>query len=104
VTVCGVVASALYSPRTRAQPTFLNLGQPYPHQVFTVTIFGDERAKFGEPEVTFAGKRTCATGRIEMYRGKAEMILNDPAQLRPDTGQPGRVPPRQSTLRPALSE
>jgi hypothetical protein len=103
-TVCGVVASTRYASRTRAQPTFLNLGQPYPHQVFTVTIFGDERPKFGEPEVTFAGKRVCAAGRIEMYRGKPEMILDDPAQLRPDTGQPGRVPPRQSTLRPALSE
>lgn len=103
-TVCGVVASARYASRTRAQPTFLNLGQPYPRQVFTVTIFGDERPKFGEPEVTFEGKRVCATGRIEMYRGKPEMILDDPAQLRQDTGQPGRVPPRQSTLRPVQSE
>ena len=103
-TVCGVVASARYALRTRAQPTFLNLGQPYQHQAFTVTIFGDERPKFGEPEVPFANKRVCATGRIEMYRGKPEMILDDPAQLRPDTRQPSRVPPRQSTLRPALSE
>jgi hypothetical protein len=103
-TVCGVVASARYSARTKTRPTFLNLGQPYPRQVFTVVIFGDERPKFGEPEVTFAGKRVCATGRIELYRGKPEMILNDPATLRPDTGQTGRTARPPSTLRPALTE
>jgi hypothetical protein len=103
-TVCGVVRSARYAPRTHAQPTFLNLDQPYPHQVFTVVIFGHVRSKFGSPEVAFAGKRVCDTGRIELYRGTAEMILNDPTQLRPDAGHPSGAAPLPSVLRPALSE
>ena len=83
------------------QPTFLNLDQPYPRQVFTVVIFDDERSKFDQPEVTFKGKPVCATGRIEMYRGKPEMISNDPARLRPDDGRTAAPP---TTLTPAATE
>jgi len=42
-TVCGVVASAHYAQRSRSQPTFLNLGKPYPAQIFTAVIFGSDR-------------------------------------------------------------
>ena len=79
--VCGTVASANYSVRTKGQPTFLNLDQPYPKQVFTVLIWGSDRAKFGTPEVQFMGKRLCATGRIESYKGKPEIVATDPRQL-----------------------
>ena len=103
-TVCGVVASARYASRSRSQPTFLNLGEPYPHQVFTVVIWGDDRSKFGEPEVTYAGKQVCATGEVRLYRGKPEMILSDPGQLRPDMGRVGYAPPSGSPLRMAPSE
>jgi hypothetical protein len=46
-TVCGVVASGRYAERTRGRPTFLNLDKPYPDQVFTILILGENRAKFG---------------------------------------------------------
>lgn len=80
-TVCGVVASATYAARSRSQPTFLNLDKPYPNQVFTAVIFGSDRSKFGEPEVSLQGKRICVTGAIRLYRGKPEIILHDPSQL-----------------------
>ena len=41
-TVCGIVASASYAVRTKGQPTFLNLDQPYPNQVFTIMIWGSD--------------------------------------------------------------
>ena len=103
-TVCGVVASARYASRSRSQPTFLNLGEPYPHQVFTVVIWGDDRSKFGRPEITYAGKRVCSTGEIRRYRGKPEMILSDPGQLRLDTGRASYAPPSGSPRRTAPSE
>jgi hypothetical protein len=46
-TVCGTVASANYAVRTNRQPTFLNLDQPYPRQVFTIVIWGSDRSKCG---------------------------------------------------------
>jgi DNA/RNA endonuclease YhcR with UshA esterase domain len=49
--------------------------------VFTAVIFGADRSKFGTPEASLRGKRVCVTGQIRDYRGKAEIILNDPSQL-----------------------
>src|SRR5690242_16233401 len=61
-TVCGVVASARYSDRSNGQPTFLNLDEPYPHPIFTILIWGEDRPRFGEPEVRSRDKRVCASG------------------------------------------
>jgi hypothetical protein len=38
-TVCGVVASAKFAPGSRAQPTFLDFGNPYPNTAFTAVIW-----------------------------------------------------------------
>ena len=80
-TVCGLVTSAKYAANSRAQPTFLDMGQPYPNEAFTAVIFGTDRAKFGEPEATLSGKRICVTGQVRNYRGKPEIIVSDPSQL-----------------------
>jgi DNA/RNA endonuclease YhcR with UshA esterase domain len=81
VTVCGLVSSATYATRLSGEPTFINLGKPYPDQEFTVVIFGTDRAKFGMPEVSLRGKRVCVTGDIRLFRGRPEIILHDPKQL-----------------------
>jgi DNA/RNA endonuclease YhcR with UshA esterase domain len=81
-TVCGTVASATYAVRTKGRPTFLNLDQPYPNQIFTVLIWGSDRNKFqNPPESSFRGKRICVTGMIEEFRGKAEIIVRSPDQI-----------------------
>jgi hypothetical protein len=49
-TVCGKVMSARFAESSNRQPTFLNLDQPFPKHIFTVVIFGSDRAKCGEPE------------------------------------------------------
>ena len=58
-TVCGKVASANYAVKSPGSPTFLNLDRAYPHQVFTIVIWGGDRSKFGDPEVSFAKKDMC---------------------------------------------
>ena len=80
-TVCGVVVSTRYAAGTKGQPTYLNFDLPYPRQVFAVVIWGSDRPKFGTPETTLMGKRACATGTIQSFRGKAEIIATDPRQL-----------------------
>jgi hypothetical protein len=81
-TVCGTVASANYAIRTKGRPTFLNLDQPYPNQIFTVVIWGSDRNKFkNPPETFFRGKTICVTGIIEDYRGKPEIIVRGPDQI-----------------------
>lgn len=81
-TVCGTVASATYAVRTKGRPTFLNLDQPYPRQIFTVVIWGSDRNKFqNPPESSFRGKRICVTGTIKEFRGKPEIIVRSPDQI-----------------------
>jgi micrococcal nuclease len=81
-TVCGTVASATYAIRTKGRPTFLNLDQPHPNQIFTVVIWGSDRNKFkNPPETFFKGKRICVTGFIESYRGKPEIVVHSPDQI-----------------------
>jgi hypothetical protein len=80
-TVCGTVVSTRHAPKTKGQPTFLNFDVPYPHHIFTVVIWGSDRAAFGTPETTLMGRRTCATGTIQLHGGKAEIIVSDPQKL-----------------------
>lgn len=80
--VCGKVVSANFATSTRRKPTFLNLDEPYPRQVFTAVIWETDREKFGQPELDLLNKNICVTGLIEGYKGKPEIILGDPEQLK----------------------
>jgi len=75
VTVCGLLAEAAYRPATAGQPTFLNFERPYPNSVFVAVVWGENRPKFNPaPEKAFAvGDRLCVTGRVELYRGTAQV-------------------------------
>ena len=82
--VCGVVASANYAADTRGHPTFVTLVnpvQPNPAAALTAVIYGTDRAKFGNPEVTMPGQRVCVTGFVSYFRQRPEMILSGPSQL-----------------------
>ncbi len=81
-TVYGEVVSARYADSTKGQPTFLNLDKPYPNQVFTVVIWGNNRSKFGTPEDAYKGKRICVSGKITAYGGLPEIVADDPKQIR----------------------
>ncbi len=85
VTVCGVLAETAYRRGTAGQPTFLNFERPYPNPVFVAVVWGENRPKFNPaPEKAFAvGDRLCVTGRVELYRGTAQVEVTDPAQVRP---------------------
>ncbi len=80
-TVCGIAASIHFAARSHGQPTFINLGTPYPNQVFTIVIWGDDRPSFNPPPESWQGKRLCVTGRIKLYRGTPEVIASGPDQI-----------------------
>jgi DNA/RNA endonuclease YhcR with UshA esterase domain len=79
--VCGEVVSTRYAASTKGQPTFLNLDKPYPNQIFTVVIWGENRSKFGKPEDDYKGKRICVSGKISAYAGLPEIIATEPKQI-----------------------
>jgi hypothetical protein len=80
-TVCGKVVSTHYASGSKGQPTFLNLDEPYPKEVFTILIWGNDRAKFGTPETNYKDAKVCVTGKITSHREKPEIIATEPSQI-----------------------
>lgn len=76
-TVVGYVVSVR---TTRSGTTFLNLGHPYPNQSFTGVIFRSNAAQFPNPN-QWQGQRVLVTGRIRLYQGKPEIILENATQI-----------------------
>jgi hypothetical protein len=73
-TVCGTIASEHTATSSKGTPTFINLDRPYPNQVFTLLIWGDDRERVGKVPET--GK-ICGVGVITEYRGSPEIVLRD---------------------------
>jgi len=86
-TVCGEVVSTRYADSTKGQPTFLNLDKPFPHQIFTIVVWGHDRSKFGTPEKDYKAKQVCVTGKITAYAGLPEVVAEDPKQIRLETNR-----------------
>jgi hypothetical protein len=85
VTVCGkVFGTKLLSP---SNMTFLDLGGAHPNQLLTIVIKGEDRSKFkGQPEEDFKDKNICITGTIIDFKGKPEIVLSDPMNIKLDAG------------------
>jgi DNA/RNA endonuclease YhcR with UshA esterase domain len=62
--------------------THINFGGRYPNQVFTATILKARQPYFtGVKE--YEGKLVLVRGLVRLYRGKPEIVLEEPDQLRP---------------------
>jgi hypothetical protein len=73
-TVCGDIAGEHTATSSHGTPTFINLDKPYPHQVFTLLIWGDDKQNVGQFPTS---GRVCATGKITEYHGAPEIVLRD---------------------------
>jgi hypothetical protein len=74
VTVSGKV----FSSKDIGSMVLLNLGAAYPDQLLTVALKGKSR----ELGATVANKTITITGEIINYKGKPEIIVTDPAQIK----------------------
>jgi DNA/RNA endonuclease YhcR with UshA esterase domain len=78
VTVEGTV-SEVYTGNSGT--TFLDIGGAYPNNAFAAVIFKDDSGKFRDVD-TLGGKTVDVTGAIRLYRGRAEIVVSDPAQIK----------------------
>jgi DNA/RNA endonuclease YhcR with UshA esterase domain len=79
VTVEGVVGEVHHAASGRA--TFIDIGGRYPNNPFAAVIFESDAGKFANVDA-LDGKTIDVTGRIRLYRGAPEIILNDPGQIK----------------------
>ena len=70
-----------YAKSSKGEPTFLNLDEPYPREVFTILIWRSDREKFGSSEIEYKGLRVCVTGKITSYRGVPEINATERGQI-----------------------
>jgi DNA/RNA endonuclease YhcR with UshA esterase domain len=81
-TVCGPIVDTRYATGTNGKPTFLNFDRNYPNHTMVVLIWDSNRSAFpSNPEDYYKGKKVCATGLIESYKGKPQIIARDSNQL-----------------------
>ena len=81
VKICTKIYGAKYNETSKA-PTLLNAGANYPDNPLTLVIWSDKRANFkNPPDVFYKGKEVCVTGKLELYRGKPEMIITKEEQI-----------------------
>jgi hypothetical protein len=74
VTISGKV----YSSRNIGSMVLVNLGAAYPNQLLTVALKG----KAKELGAQMADKVITVTGEVIDYKGKPEIIITDPAQIK----------------------
>ena len=64
-----------------AKATFLNMGGKYPDNTFVGVIFNSDKTSFKDIDSN-TGKEVELSGIIKKYKGKLEIILNDPTQIK----------------------
>ena len=60
---------------------YFNFGAVYPRQDFSVVIFSADGGAFLNV-AKYAHRRVAVTGVVERYRGKPEIVVHSPRQLR----------------------
>jgi DNA/RNA endonuclease YhcR with UshA esterase domain len=59
---------------------FLNMGGKYPNQAFTAFIPSSSAGQFTNPQ-QYEGRTVTVSGKIALYKGKPEIIVNSPSQI-----------------------
>jgi hypothetical protein len=55
----------------------MNVGGEYPNAPLTIVIYSDSLKNFDSaPEEFYKGKNICVGGKVKMYKGKPEIIIN----------------------------
>jgi len=80
VTICDKV----YSTSSNSDVTQLYLGGDDPNQLLTIIIKASDLTKFkGHPVTDLKGKDICVTGVIILHKGKPQIAISEPKQIKP---------------------
>ena len=78
VTVCARV----YEVRATTAITQITLGDKFPNNPLTAIIFAKSYANFKRaPADVYNDKNICVTGKVELYKGKPQIIVEDESQI-----------------------
>ncbi|HZY39759.1 MAG TPA: S1/P1 nuclease [Mucilaginibacter sp.] len=69
------ICSKVYGTKDFGSMVLVNMGGAYPEQLFTIVLRGDARA------LQLDGKLICVSGKLVDYKGRPEIVLEDPKQI-----------------------
>jgi hypothetical protein len=72
-----IVSGKVYGYKVLEGLTLVNLGAAYPDQLMTLVLRGDATAIAADLD----GKTIQITGKIELYKGKPEIVVRDPKMI-----------------------
>ena len=81
VTVCGIVKEAHFMKKADKYMCFLEFGDVFPNEVFSVYISDDLRRKMTYNPDKLEGKNICVSGKIKMVKKKPEMTIYKESQI-----------------------
>jgi hypothetical protein len=83
VAVTGEVKAAEYRSDSNQQPTYIDIGAPYPDESrVTMVVWGEDRSNFpGDPESIYLGKTVCVLGELYEHEGVVYMKVSTPDQV-----------------------
>ncbi|MBN1633476.1 MAG: hypothetical protein JW917_04850 [Ignavibacteria bacterium] len=76
LTVEGYIADVV----TRPKVNYLNFDNKFPKHTFTAVIFPKDAENFDDLNM-FKNKNVRVKGKIELYKGKPQIIVNSPDQI-----------------------
>lgn len=79
VTVEGTVSEVHHAASGKV--IFIDMGGRYPNNAFAAVVFAEDASKFPNVD-SLEGKIADISGSIRLYKGKPEIILNDPGQIK----------------------
>ena len=84
VRIHSKVFGVKYFSQSKDPVTLVNIGAAYPNQLLTAVIKNDVRAKLSpEPtEDALIGKEVTLVGKLELYKGKPQIVIIDPSQFK----------------------
>ncbi len=77
-TVCGTV----FNVHSGAHFTYINFGDAYPKQIFTVVLKNEDASKFSFSLDSLAKKNICVTGMIKSFQDKPEIDASTADQIK----------------------
>lgn len=78
VTICSTV----YGIKSAEKITQMNIGGKFPNSPLTIIIFASSYGNFPTPPAeTYKDKNVCVTGRLEEYKGKAQIVVDSASDL-----------------------
>lgn len=82
ITVCSKVQGTFVT-KGEKKTTYINFGKPFPNNTFTAVIFETDLKNFKYiPSEVLKDKSVCITGKVELYKGKPQMIITKEEQIK----------------------